>query len=505
MLLALILLPLAGALVSWALGPVNKAAPKWTSLICMALQVFLVILVGISCAHGNIAPGQTTWASPIRFDWVPAMGISFHLALDNMGLLFVMLAAVLGLVSVLASWKETNADSGAFYCAMLCAIAAITGVFLAADLFLFYVFWEIMIVPLYFLIVLWGGANRVRAAMKFFLFTQAGAVLLLFSLLGLYFVNGAATGHYTFDYTELLRAPLAAKASLWLMLGFFLAFAVKLGIVPFHGWVPDAYDQAPPSVVIILSGVMAKTGAYGLIRFCIPLFAPAAKSFSSIAFIIGIVSALYGAIMAFSRSDIKRTIAYGSVSHMGFVVIGIFISSSISLQGVMLQVLGHGIAVAGIFMLAGLLSDRLHGNTFAGLGGLWADAPMLCSAFMVFVLALMGIPGFGNFMGEFLILLDTFRVSPIIAGLGALAAVFSALYGLKLIEGVVQGKKHATVPCADLCTREIAVVFAMALLLIALGLFPSTFFKADKAAASSSAVSMPSMPVFSLFSKGDNP
>jgi NADH-quinone oxidoreductase subunit M len=508
-LLALILVPLAGALACLAVNRVNRAASKWTALICMTLQILLAMRAGASCVHATIAAGQAAWAAELRFDWIAAMGISFHLAIDNMGFLFVILAAILGLVAVLASWKENYASSGPFYCVTLCTVAAITGVFLAADLFLFYIFWELMIIPLYFLIALWGGANRARAAMKFFLFTQAGAVLLLFSMLGLYFVNGAATGHYTFDYAALMHAPLAARASPWLMLGFFTAFAVKLGVVPFHGWVPEAYDQAPASAVILLSGVMAKTGAYGLIRFCIPLFTPAALSFSSIALVIGVVSVLYGAIMAFSQSDIKRTIAYGGISHMGFVVIGIFIWSSASLQGAMLQILSHGFAMGGIFLLIGLLQKRLHGTAFSSLGGLWADAPGLCSACMVFIFALMGIPGFGNFMGEFLILFDAFRVSPVIASLGALAAVFSALYGLKLVEGIVQGKKHSPLACADLGAREIAVAVAMALLLLALGLFPMSFFKVDKTASGSPAAGVAgqnaSAAVFALFSKGDNP
>jgi NADH-quinone oxidoreductase subunit M len=298
---------------------------------------------------------------------------------------------------------------------------------------------------------------------------------MLLSILGLYFINGHATGTYTFDYPALLHAPLSARAAGWLMLGFFMAFAIKLGIVPFHGWLPDAYSKAPVAGSLLLAGVMAKTGAYGLIRFCLPLFTHAAIHFSSIVLILAAITILYGAIMAFSQTNIKYFIAYSSMGHMGFVLMGIMVRGTMSLQGVVILMLSHGITVAAMFMLAGSLDERLNTRDLSRLGGLWADAPRLGGTFMVFALASMGLPGLGTFVGEFLIVADAFRVSPPAAVAAAVGSVFSVIYALRLVERVFQGGKSGAGSCPDMDKRETAAFAVLLAAIVWMGIYPKPF------------------------------
>src|SRR4051794_40285681 len=303
---------------------------------------------------------ESRWLYTWNQDWIPQLGIRFHLAMDGLSLALLLLTFFLGAISVLASWSEIQERAGFFYFNLLWVLAGITGVFLAVDLFLFYLFWELMLVPMYFLIGIWGHGRKTYAAIKFFLFTQVSGLMMLAAIVSLAVIHKQQSGAYSFDLESLLGMPLSIGTARLLMLGFFVAFAVKLPVVPLHTWLPDAHSEAPTAGSVILAGLLLKTGAYGLLRFVVPLFPGAANAFAPIALIVGVVGILYGAVLAFAQPDLKRLVAYTSVSHLGFVLVGIFSGSVLALEGAVLQMICHGLSTGALFMLAGSLQERLH-------------------------------------------------------------------------------------------------------------------------------------------------
>jgi len=352
-----------------------------------------------------------------------------------------------------------------------------TGVFLALNLFLFYFFWEMMLVPMFFIIVVWGDENRVYAGLKFFLFTQISGLLMLFAIIGLYFVHGHNTGVYTFDYRQLLETSMSATTAMWLMLGFLAAFLVKLPAVPLHTWLPDAYTAAPTPGSVVLAGLMAKTGAYGLLRFVVPLFNRAAFDFSPVAMVLAIVGILYGALLAFSQTDLKRLVAYTSISHMGFVLLGIFVWNQLALQGVMLQILSHGVGTAALFILAGAVQARTGTRDMRQMGGLWAVMPRMGGVAMFFALAAMGLPGLGNFLAEFLVLFGTFRSNVLAAILATLVLITATIYALWMMQAMFHGPPKKIRNVVDLSGREAVVTGVMILAILWFGLYPQPVFK----------------------------
>ncbi|MDA8104675.1 MAG: NADH-quinone oxidoreductase subunit M, partial [Nitrospiraceae bacterium] len=358
------------------------------------------------------------------------------------------------------------------------------GVFLAIDLFLFYFFWELMLVPMYFLIALWGHENRRYAAFKFFIFTQAGGLLMLISILGLYFVHGKATGNYSFDYTVLLGTSMSTGTEFWLMLGFFVAFAVKLPVVPLHNWLPDAHTEAPTAGSVVLAGLLLKTGAYGLIRFVVPLFPRASAEFAPAAMILAVVGIIYGAVTAFGQSDLKRLVAYTSVSHMGFVLLGVFVWSEIALQGAVMQIVCHGLATGALFVIVGALQERIHTRDMGRMGGLWEAAPRMAAAALFFALASLGLPGLGNFLGEFLVLLGAYKASVAITVIAAVGIVGATVYSLWIVQRTFHGPNDQKWKIPDFSVREMAIMLAMMLSLIWLGIYPQAVFNTSKQAIS---------------------
>src|SRR3546814_445289 len=310
----------------------------------------------------------------------------------------------LGTLGVLCSWKEITERPGFFHFNLLWVLAGITGVFLTIDLFFFYFCWEVMLIPMYFLIGIWVHANRIYAAYKFFIFTQASGLLMLLAILGLYFIQGNNTGNYSFDYFDLLGTEIPADAARWLMPGFLIAFIVKLPAFPFHNWLPDAHGEAPTAGSLVLAGLLLKTGAYGLLRFVVPLFPEQAQAFAPWGMLLGVVGLLYGGKLAFAQTDLKRLIAYNSVSHMGFVMLGVFAFTTMAYQGVLMQMITHGISTGALFLLAGMLYERLHTRDLRQMGGFWKSNPTMGGIMLVFVMASLGLPGLGNFIAEFLTL-----------------------------------------------------------------------------------------------------
>jgi NADH-quinone oxidoreductase subunit M len=418
-----------------------------------------------------LAP-QGAWLEQLQWAWIPRFGVSFHLAMDGLSLLLVALTAFLGIISVLCSWSEIRERVGFFHFNLLWSLAGVVGVFLALDLFLFFFFWEVMLVPMYFLIAVWGHENRSYSAIKFFIFTQASSLLMLAAILALVFVHEGATGQLTFDYLALLGTSMPAAVGLWLMLGFFVAFAVKLPAVPLHTWLPDAHTDAPTAGSVILAGVLLKTGAYGLIRFAVPLFPQAAKSFAPVAMALGVAGIIYGAMLAFAQQDFKRLVAYTSISHLGFVLLGVFAWNELALQGSVMQMLAHGLSTGALFAVAGALQERLHTRDMDRMGGLWASVPRMGAITLFFAIASLGLPGLGNFVGEFLILLGAFAASRLFTVLAALGLITAVVYALILMQRSFQGQPHEGVRLADFSPREMGYMCAMIVLLAWLGLYP---------------------------------
>ncbi len=463
----LILILLAGSLLSLFAGRKGNLWPRIISLAAITLDLALLIILSSKAISID---GR--WLITMQLEWIPEFGISLHLALDGLSLVMVILTLFLGIISVIISWKEINSRVGFFHFNLLLILAGILGVFLSLDLFLFYFFWEMMLVPMYFLIGIWGHENRIAASYKFFLYTQAGGLLMLIAILALSFAHENATGSFTFDYVRLMGTRLPAAKEMLIMSGFLAAFLVKLPVVPLHNWLPDAHSQAPTAGSVILAALLLKTGAYGLIRFIIPLFPTASLTFAPIGMVLGIVGILYGAKLAFAQTDLKRLVAYTSVSHMGFVILGVFAFNSIAYQGVVMQMIAHAISTGALFILAGQLYERINTRDMTLMGGLWEKTPVLGTIGMIFSLASLGMPGLANFVAELLTLLGTFKANMLMACLACLGLIAATIYSLRIMQKVFLGKMNYNWEIADLNIREKIVSGIFVILIVALGLFP---------------------------------
>jgi NADH-quinone oxidoreductase subunit M len=475
MLFWLIAVPLLGGAACWGSERVLGRGAATLALVVLALETLLFASLPPHAGDGG------GWLMQLAWPWIPRFGIGFHLALDGISYLLVALTLLLGFMAVGCSWPEIDRHRGLYYLNVLWTLAGTIGVFLAIDLFLFFFFWEVMLVPMYFLISIWGHENRAYAAMKFFIFTQVSGLLMLIAILALVFCLEHSSGMLSFDYLDLLGQRLDAGTARWIMLGFFVAFTVKLPAVPFHTWLPDAHTQAPTGGSVLLAGVLLKTGAYGLLRFAIPLFPEAAREFAPAAMGLGVVGILYGAKLAFAQTDLKRLIAYTSVSHMGFVLVGAYAFNAYGFQGAVMTMLAHGISAAALFMLAGALQCRLHTRDMGRMGGFWTAAPRFGGVALFFSLAALGLPGLGNFIGEFLVLLGGFRSNIALTAAAALGLVLAPVYSLHVVQRVFHGAAAASLP-ADLRASELALLAVLMTAAVALGIRPQPFLDLSKPA-----------------------
>jgi NADH-quinone oxidoreductase subunit M len=468
----LLIILLSGGLLAWLSSRWSSLWPRWISLVAVGIDLILVSILWQQHPGHVTSVAGGDWFLEVNRDWIPLFGIRFHLAIDGLSLLMVLLTTFLGFVSVLVSWTEIKERVGFFHLNLLWILAGIIGVFLALDLFLFYFFWEMMLIPMYFLISIWGHENRIYAAIKFFIFTQASGLLMLLAILGLYFFHGKSTGVYTYDYQQLLGTNLPPSAAILLMSGFLIAFLVKLPVVPLHNWLPDAHTEAPTAGSVILAGLLLKTGAYGLLRFILPLFPEAAKTFAPVAMILAVVGILYGAVLAFAQTDLKRLVAYTSVSHMGFVLLGAFSGNELALQGVVMQMICHGISTGALFILVGALQERIHTRDITSLGGLWAKVPRMAGVALLFAMASLGLPGLGNFVAEILILLGAYRANVPMTVLATVGLVAATIYSLWMFQRAFHGPERKTWTLPDLGKREMLVFGALILTIVWLGLYP---------------------------------
>jgi NADH-quinone oxidoreductase subunit M len=472
----LIAILLIGGVVALFAERWSLQLPRWISLVAIAIDFVFGAIIWVGRSLRATPSATQLWLEEVDWNWVPSFGIHFHLALDGLSLLMLGLTFFLGIMAVLASWTEIQEKVGFFHFNLMWVLAGIVGVFLAVDLFLFYFAWELMLVPMYFLIVIWGHERRVYAGAKFFLFTQCSGLLMLIAILALYFLHHQATGIYTFEYSQLLNTHLSPRAELWMMLGFFVAFAVKLPVVPLHTWLPDAHTQASTAGSVILAGLLLKTGAYGMLRFVIPLFPHAAHEFTPVALVLAATGIVYGAVMAYSQTDLKRLVAYTSVSHLGFVLLGIFSWNPLALQGAIMTMICHGLSTGALFILAGGLLERLHTRDLSQMGGLWTAMPRFSGAALFFSLGSLGLPGLGDFVGEFLVLLGSYKVSiaiTVVASLGVLASTF---YALRMVQRAFLGPNTHAWHVPDLNLREAFMMAVMIVSLLGLGLYPQPVF-----------------------------
>jgi NADH-quinone oxidoreductase subunit M len=468
----LLIITVAGGVIAWLASLWSHKVCRWATLIALAIDLALALNLCAHCPTGNITAQSNSWVAYYNHLWIESLGIEITLAADGLSALLLLLTVFLGLAAVVSSWSEIQRHVGWFHLTVMCTLAGIMGVFISLDLFLFYVFWELMLVPMFFLIVVWGHENRIRAGWKFFIFTQAGGLFLLLAILGLYFAHGRQTGIYTFNYLQLLAATTTGPIAIWLLAGFATAFLIKLPAVPVHTWLPDAHTEAPTAGSVILAGLLLKTGAYGLLRFVLPLFPAAAADFAPAAMVLGTVGILYGALQAFGQSDAKRLVAYTSVSHLGFVLLGIFAFSETAWQGAFLIMIAHGLSTGALFIVVGCLQERIHTRRIDAMGGLWSAMPRMGGVAMFFALASLGLPGLANFVGEFLVLVGTFPKHPIFTIFASLGLVLSAIYSLWLMFTVFFGPARPAQPAHDLVWREKIVFAVLIILIIGIGLFP---------------------------------
>lgn len=473
----LIIIPLVAGILACLAARWNTQLPRWISLAAATLDLTLTLAVWIHSGTTVAAGATNIRLAEVNWNWVPSFGIQFHLAVDGLSLLLLVLTFFLGIMSVLCSWTEIQEGVGFFHFNLMWILAGIAGVFLALDMFLFYFAWELMLIPMYFLIVIWGHERRIYAAIKFFLFTQLSGLLMLIAILALYFIHHQATGVYTFEYGDLLGTPLAPATGRWIMLGFFVAFAVKLPVVPLHTWLPDAHTEAPTAGSVILAGLLLKTGAYGLLRFVVPLFPTAAHQFAPVALVLSVIGILYGTVMAFAQTDLKRLVAYTSVSHLGFVLLGIFSWNPLALQGALMTMICHGLSTGSLFILVGALQERIHTREMGGMGGLWTTVPRLSGAALFFALASLGLPGLGDFVGEFLVLLGSYRISIAITFVASLGVLASTFYALRMVQRAFHGQNTHGWQVPDLSPRERFIVATMMVGLLWLGLYPQPVLK----------------------------
>ncbi|HEX4641922.1 MAG TPA: NADH-quinone oxidoreductase subunit M [Candidatus Acidoferrales bacterium] len=414
--------------------------------------------------------------------WIPQPPIHYHLGIDGLSLFLVLLTTLLTPISILASWKSIDQRVKGFFICLLVLETGVIGVFVSLDLFLFFLFWETMLIPMYFLIGIWGHGRRIYAALKFVLYTMFGSILMLVAMLWLYRLTAVA-GYPTMDVAQIqsllssgtLSLPLTTEY--WLFGAFFLAFAIKVPLFPLHTWLPDAHTEAPTAGSVMLAGVLLKMGIYGMLRFCLPLFPNAAHHFAPIIAVLAIIGIVYGALVAMVQVDLKRLVAYSSVSHLGFVVLGVFAFHAISIQGAVYQMLNHGISTGALFLCVGMLYDRRHTHLISEFGGLATPMPVLAAMYLFSCFASAGLPMLNNFVGEFLILAGTFQKHAGWAAWASIGVIFSAVYLLWSYQRVFFGNitKDKNAKLADLDTRERAILVVMAAFTLWMGI-GSTFF-----------------------------
>jgi len=470
---AVTFLPAAGALLL-LLVPRRRAGALRGGALLVALATLALSLPLFLGFDGDAAGYQFEEARR----WMPTLGVTYHVGIDGISVLLVLLTTFLTPLVLASAWRSIEDRVKEFVVTMLILETGMLGVFVSLDLFLFYVFWEAMLIPMYFIIGVWGGADRIYAAVKFVLYTMVGSVLMLVAILALYFQHGAATGAYTFDVPTLARWTVAPGLGQNLMfLAFALAFAIKVPLFPFHTWLPDAHVEAPTPGSVILAGVLLKMGTYGFLRFNLPFFPDASLRFGPLVFALALIGIVYGAWVCTVQADIKKLVAYSSVSHLGFVMLGIFTLTPQGLVGGLIQMVNHGLSTGALFLMVGMIYERRHTRLIADFGGLWKVIPAFSALFLVVTLSSLGLPGLNGFVGEFLILVGAFQVSAWLAAVATTGIIFAAVYMLWMYQRVIFGEvtHEENRGLRDLTPREWAILVPVVVLIVWIGVYPTAF------------------------------
>jgi NADH-quinone oxidoreductase subunit M len=480
MILSLIVfLPLVGALLVLVGGGSGDRPDREGFVRTLALAVSLLTFAATLVLWWRFDPTSADYQFVERHAWMPVFGIQYLLGVDGISLFLVVLTGFLTPLALLSSWDSVHKNVKMFAFFLLALESSMLGVFVALDLFLFYMFWDFVLIPMYFLIGIWGYERRVYAAVKFILFTMAGSVLMLVAIIGLAWAYAAANGTPSFSLLDLQRLTLSWQMERWFFLAFALAFLIKVPLFPFHTWLPDAHVEAPTAGSVILAGVMLKMGTYGLVRFAFPLFPSAAMHYAPWIAALAVIGIIYGALVAMVQPDLKKLVAYSSVSHLGFVVLGLCAMNAQGLQGSIYQMLNHGVSTGGLFMIVGMLSDRRHTRLIAEFGGLKAVMPRFVAAFLLITLSSIALPGMNGFVGEFLILLGGFLWSPKFAAIAASGVILSAVYMLWMFQrvnyGEVTNAKNRSLP--DLLPREWVLMVPTIAMAIVMGVVPNLFLR----------------------------
>ncbi|HEV2234995.1 MAG TPA: NADH-quinone oxidoreductase subunit M [Terriglobia bacterium] len=473
-------LPLAGALSIAFIRPEAAGRIRWVALIYSLVTLALAI-----AAFVGFNPNQSGFQFVEQYPWISSPPIGYSIGVDGLSLLLILLSAFLTPLSILASWSSIHTRVKEFYLFLLALETGMIGVFVSLDLFLFFVFWEVMLIPMYFLIGVWGHERRVYAAIKFILYTMIGSALMLVGILYLYKVTG------TFDLQIILRDlpgmwhSLPASAQAWLFLAFFVAFAIKVPMFPFHTWLPDAHVEAPVAGSVILAGVLLKMGTYGMLRFCLPLFPQASRDFAPIVSVLAVIGIIYGALVAMVQPDMKKLVAYSSVAHMGFVVLGIFALNINGVEGAIYQMASHGVSTGALFLLVGMLYDRRHTRLITEFGGLATSLPVFSTFFLIVTLSSLGLPMLNGFVGEFLIIVGAFHALAVYAALAAVGVVLAAVYLLWMYQrvffGEVTNPKNRDLPDCD--AREKLILVVLVLVILWMGIYPNPILRRLDASA----------------------
>ncbi len=482
----LILTPGAVGLVVLLLLPRQAdSAARWLGLLASLATLALAAL-----AWSRFDPANPGFQLVEQRPWLPQVGISYSLGMDGIALVLVLLTALLQPLVFISSWISISQHVKGFIASMLLLETGVLGAFLATDLFLFYVFWELMLIPMYFIIGVWGGERRIYAAVKFVLFTLAGSLLMLVGILYLAYLHHAQFGVWSFAYGDMLRLNIPMGAGFWgspqllLFAAFALAFAIKVPVWPLHTWLPDAHVEAPTGGSIILAGILLKLGTFGLMRYNRPLFPEAWEAATPLFMVLAVVAIIYGALVAWAQKDIKKLVAYSSVSHMGFIILGLFAGTVASTQGALIQMINHGLSTGALFMLVGVIYDRRHTRLIEDFGGLAKVMPLYTFAFLLATLSSIGLPGLNGFVGEFLILTGAFAEHPLAVALAATGIVLGAIYMLSLVQRVFwnalvhEENRNLT----DLTWREALAFAPLALFMVWIGVQPGTFLRLSEAA-----------------------
>jgi NADH-quinone oxidoreductase subunit M len=467
-------LPLIGVIPLLLINGQNKNLIRGFALGISTLNFLLSLIMAVNF-DGSTA--QMQFVEKVR--WIKVFNIEYHVGVDGLSILLVLLTTFISVIAIASAWNAITEKVKGFFVSMLLLESGMLGVFLSLDLFLFYVFWEAMLLPMYFLIGVWGGQRRIYAAIKFILFTMAGSLLMLLGIIYLYYLHLNATGVGTFDLTLLMNMPIARSAQLWLFAAFGLAFAIKVPMFPFHTWLPDAHVEAPTAGSIVLAAVLLKMGAYGFLRFCLPLFPVAVYQFMPLISILAIIGIIYGGLVSAVQKDIKSLVAFSSVAHLGFVMLGMFALNLQGISGSIIQMINHGISTGALFLLVGMIYERRHTRLIEDFGGLAHVMPIFATGFMIISLSSIGLPGTNGFVGEFLILLGMFKTNVTFAVMASTGIIIAAVYMLWMIQRVFYGEcnNEKNNILTDITIREKILLVPMIVLVFWIGLYPKPFLK----------------------------